>query len=402
MFDSFIILIALSIACFLAFSRRLTSSSAWKATVTPLASIMGSGFLISAPLLAGIVGNRAIIFMTILLVIAFLVGSVIRFNIKHFEPIEHRHKGIANDIALLSRIVLAGAYFISITYYLQLLSVFVLRIFNSNTDVTANILTTSILVFISTIGIWKGLDKLEIVEKYSIAINLGVIGTLILSLLIYNLRLFFDGNWRLPEISSSVNFADFRVLLGMLIIVQGFETSRYLGSEHPAAVRIKTMRNAQIISSMIYLLFIALATILFKTGIGSDVTAIINMTKPVAMVLPFMLTLAAIGSQFSAAVADESGSGELIEDLSNKKFEARYAYLLVLFITITITWASNVNEIIAYASRAFAFYYFLQCVVAFILSYQDREIKNRALNLSKFFFLALICLAVFILGIPSG
>ena len=65
------------------------------------------------------------------------------------------------------------------------------------------------------------------------------------------------------------------------------------------------MRNAQLMSAAIYVLFISLATVLFHDGLGADVTAIIGMTKPVAGVLPVLLSVAAIGSQFSAAVYRE-------------------------------------------------------------------------------------------------
>ena len=47
-----VVVIGLSVAGVLAFYRPLRESSVWKATVTPLASIMGSGFLVSAPLMA--------------------------------------------------------------------------------------------------------------------------------------------------------------------------------------------------------------------------------------------------------------------------------------------------------------------------------------------------------------
>jgi hypothetical protein len=50
-----------SFAVYLAFSKRLAASSNWRATVTPLASIMDSGFLVVAPLLGVIVGNLAVI-----------------------------------------------------------------------------------------------------------------------------------------------------------------------------------------------------------------------------------------------------------------------------------------------------------------------------------------------------
>jgi hypothetical protein len=59
--DILIPALALGLAGFLSFSPRIVKSSDWKATVTPLASIMGSGFLVSAPLLAGVVGSLAVV-----------------------------------------------------------------------------------------------------------------------------------------------------------------------------------------------------------------------------------------------------------------------------------------------------------------------------------------------------
>nr|WP_319395326.1 hypothetical protein [uncultured Desulfobacter sp.] len=403
MLNSIIIIIALIVGCYFAFSKRLSRSSNWKATVTPLASIMGSGFLISAPLLAGIVGNLAVICMAVLLVTAYLVGEAIRFNIRYFEPIENRGRGPAQNVAFFSRIVLTCAYFISITYYLQLLSAFLLNSFNMNNDIMANWITTALLVTIGGIGMWRGLYELERVEKYAVALNLGMIGALLAGLCIYNVQLAAGGQWELPRISSAVNFHDLRVLLGLLIVVQGFETSRYLGQEHPADQRIRTMRTAQLIATGIYLTFIALATILFHKNLGSDVTAIIGMSTPVASVLPVLLSVAAIGSQFSASVADTSGAGGLIQDILQGKLSIRVTYFLIIIITVALTWVTNVNEIIAYASRAFALYYTLQCIVAWIVARQNRNSLNRsAPRLWLFGTLALICLGVFILGIPSG
>jgi hypothetical protein len=400
--NTIIIIVAIALAGYLALSKRLAASSSWKATVTPLASIMGSGFLVSAPLLAGTVGNLALVCMALLLVLAFLVGGAIRFNIRHFEPIENKGHGPAQDIAFLSRIVLVGAYFISITYYLQLLAAFVLNAVGVKNDMAANAITTALLVTIGGIGMWKGLRKLESVEKYAISLNLGMIGALLVGLVVYNVQRVLGGTWALPDISSSINFHDMRVLLGLLIVVQGFETSRYLGDEHPAEQRIATMRAAQLISTAIYLVFIGLATVLFHDGLGSDVTAIIGMTKPVAVVLPLLLSVAAIGSQFSASVADNSGAGGLIEDITRRKLPMRYAYLLILIVTVALTWETNVNQIIAYASRAFALYYLLQCLVAFVVAWQKKDLARRSLRLALFASLALICALVFALGIPSG
>jgi hypothetical protein len=397
-----IIILALAVAAFLTFSPRLAKSSGWKATVTPLASIMGSGFLVSAPLLAGIVGNLALFCMALLLGLAYLVGGAIRFNIQHFEPIENKGHGPAQDIAFLSRVVLVAAYFISVTYYLQLLAAFLLNALDIDSLFLSHLITTALLVLIAGIGMWRGLDELATVEKYAVSLNLGMIGALLVALAVYNFKLLIGGEWTLPAISSVIDFKDLRVLLGLLIVVQGFETSRYLGSQYPAQLRISTMRTAQILSAGIYLVFIGLSTVLFRDGMGADVTAIITMTLPVAIVLPVLLSIAAIGSQFSAAVADSSGAGGLLEDITHHKLPVRYGYLLILLVTVALTWATDVNEIIAYASRAFALFYMLQCLVAFFVALQLKDLNHRLLRLMKFAFLAVVCGLVFALGIPSG
>lgn len=395
-----IILISILLAAFLAFSRKLTNSTNWKATLTPLSSIMGSGFLVSAPLLAGIVGIYAVFCMGALLILSYYVGSAIRFNIQKFEPIEEKI-GLTQNIALLSRIVLAGAYFVSITYYLQLLAAFSLSAAGINNPLIANIITTALLSSIGIIGMWKGLSVLEKVEKYAVSLNLGMVGALMFALVFYNIKLATTGDWSLPIIDSTIDLKDLRVLLGLLIVVQGFETSRYLGAEYSAKQRISSMKTAQVLSSIIYLLFISLATVLFHGGLKADVTAIIEMIKPISLVLPILLTIAAIVSQFSASVADNAGASGLVQDLTHYKLPIRYIYLFILIITIFLTWETNVNQIIAYASRAFALFYALQCVVAFLVAKQVPNVKGRNAKLCKFAVLATICLIVFIFGIPS-
>ncbi len=395
MLSAIIIIVALAAGGYLALSKRLAKSAGWKATVTPLASIMGSGFLVSAPLLAGVVGNLAVVCMAVLLVLAYLLGGVIRFNIRHFEPIENE-RGAAQDVAFLSRVVLVGAYFISVTYYLQLLAAFALNVAGIDSPLAARLVTTGLLLLIGGIGIWRGLDALEKVEKYAVSLNLGMIAALLVGLAVYNVGRWTDGTWALPDISSDIDLHDLRVLLGLLIVVQGFETSRYLGDSHPAEQRIATMRTAQLVSTGIYLVFLALATVLFHDGLGADVTAIISMCKPVAVVLPILLTVAAIGSQFSAAVADNSGAGGLIEDITKHRLPMRFAYLLILLVTIAVTWETDVNAIIAYASRAFALYYMLQCVVALLVARKLRQ------DVLRYAVLAVLCLLVFAFGVPTG
>lgn len=402
MINVIILVSAIALAGYLNFSKKLKKSSDWSATVTPLASIMGSGFLVSAPLLGGLVGGYAVICISILLVIAYTVGGVIRFNIQYFEPLEKKktHEA-AHSIALLSRLVLAGAYFISVSYYLQLLAVFSLSFLGYENQTTAHIITTVLLTVIGSIGILKGLSVLEKVEKYAVSLNLAVIGSLLLALVIYNIMLVSEGNWHLPETPSKISIDDFRILLGLLIVVQGFETSRYLGDEHSPEQRIRTMKFAQLISSIIYVSFISLTTVLFHDGLGADVTAIIQLTAPIAVVLPLLISFAAIGSQFSAAVADNAGAGGLLGEISGNKIPLKYAYLLIFLVTVMITWETNVNQIISFASRAFALFYFLQCLVAAAVVFKSKSFENRNFKIAKFLSISVICLIVFLFGLSS-
>ncbi|REG85010.1 hypothetical protein [Marinomonas pollencensis] len=400
MLNFFIVAIAICVFLYLAFSSRLARSERWKATVTPLASIMGSGFLVVAPLLADSVGYFAVFCMAILLLLAYAVGGAIRFNIRHFEPIEHQ-RGPAQTVSFVSRIVLAAAYFISVTYYLQLLSAFLLNAFGYSSELWSNIITSLILLFIGGVGMWRGLSQLEKIESYAVSLNLGMIAGLLFALALYNIRLVSTGSWHLPTLDSTIDLHDLRVLLGLLIVVQGFETSRYLQSEHPAELRISTMRLAQWISAGIYIVFLSLMTVLFQHGMGADVTAITSMVAPVAILLPILISVAAIGSQFSASVADTSGAGGLVEDIAQEKIPVRYAYLLVLIVTLFLTWATDVNAIIAYASRAFALFYTLQSATAAIVAYQTKTLEKRTQKVRLFSLISLLCLLVFLFGLPS-
>ncbi len=393
-----LVVLALVVCAVLLLSRRIVQSSDWQATVTPLASIMGSGFLVSAPLLASSVGNYAVLCMMALLLLAYCVGSAIRFNIIHFEPIAE-HKGAPQAVALVSRLALTIAYLISVSYYLKLLAAFVLSNLGIDSQWIANSISTILLIVIASVGVIKGLSSLERLERYAVSLNLAVITALIAALIYANLHLSLTTGWKLKSLWPELGIEQWRILLGLLIVVQGFETSRYIGDEHSPKQRIKTMRWAQMISSVIYILFLGLATILFEDDMDTNVTGIISMVAPIAIVLPLLLSVAAIGSQFSAAVADNSGAGGLIQEVFHRKLSLRQSYMFIFIATLMLTWLTDVNEIIAYASRAFAFYYFLQCMVALMLNKQYCSLLHwRSLSFAS---VAIVCLLVFLLGIPA-
>ena len=59
---------------------RLSGARLWRATITPLASIIGSGFLVLGPILKGSYGFLAPGIMLALCAAAYLFGGAIRFN----------------------------------------------------------------------------------------------------------------------------------------------------------------------------------------------------------------------------------------------------------------------------------------------------------------------------------
>ncbi len=395
--NALLLAVAIVIAVIL-FQPRLWQSADWRAMVTPLASIIGSGFLVAAPLLAHAVNGWALFAMAAIVVMAYAIGEVIRYNIRYVEPLLNSHQGSKLLLAVehLSSLVLSIAYVISVAFYLRLLASFVLRAIEVESELLANTITTGIVVFIALIGVWRGLGGLEKVEKTAVNINLSIIVALLVGLAWYDISGLLQA-----EVEISYRPVDnwpyaLQLLAGILIIVQGFETSRYLGSEYDADRRIRTMRYAQILSGAIYLLFIGLSLPLLGDFHESrNETAIIEFSAMVAGVLPAMLIVAAVVSQFSASVADTAGSGGLISEFSGYRLTPRWGYLLVAAIATVLIWSTSIFEIITIASRAFALYYLLQCVVALIASRgRGHFIQQTGMVATAFLLLLVVLFAV--------
>jgi len=110
--------------------------------------------------------------------------------------------------------------------------------------------------------------------------------------------------------------------------------------------------------------YICLLAYVFERGILKlTETAIIDIMGIVAPILPLLLVAATLATQFSAAIADTSGCGGLLGELSRNRISARISYGLLTGVVLALTWSINIFEIINYASRAFAAYYFLQALI---------------------------------------
>lgn len=388
------ILAAVALTAALLVWPRLSRSISWRAMITPLASIIGSGFLVLGPILNTSYGKYAPLIMAALCGVAYLFGHAIRYNIAMISTAAARPK-LALKLETAASWMLAFAYVISVTYYLNLLGAFGIRLTPFDSPTNARILTTAAFVVILIIGWTRGFSALERLEQFSVGIKLAIIAGLLVGMMFYFADRTAQGALLLnpPTLSgwSAVTLA-----FGLLITVQGFETSRYLSETYTAPMRIKSMKYAQALSTMIYLIYILLLAYVFAPdALDLSETAIIDMMQIVAPILPFLLIIAALSAQFSAAIADTGGAGGLVEELTANRMKPRHAYAALVAVGLMLTWAADVFQIIAYASRAFALYYGLQAGIAAITAAKDSR-KNLA---SWWFgFLAIFGLVIAVFG----
>jgi hypothetical protein len=341
------------------------------ATSSPLASIFGSGFLVIVPILAGAVGPYSTFAMMAVCALAYAVGSVIRHNIKHAEPVLADHPPeMTLGLERTADLALVLAYVISVSLYLHILSAFVLGGFGIDNEFGENVLTTAVIAAITAIGVFAGLQKLEILEKWALYITLVIIVLLAIGFAVYDFNAWRSTQGiKFPAAADHSVWEILTIIAGTLIVVQGFETTRYLGGEFNARVRVNASRVSQIISTGVYVIFVTLALPLVYLLNGQyDDNSLIKLTGFASTLLVVPLIVAAALSQFSAAVADTTAATGNMAEVTHGELKAKWGYLAVGAGAIALTWSADTYEIIALASRAFAFYYMLQCLVAISVS----------------------------------
>jgi hypothetical protein len=294
-------------------------------------------------------------------------GDVIRYNIVHVEPLlADKPAESTLSFERASDLALVLAYVISVCLYLHILSSFVLSGFDADTELNENILTTAIIVLIVAVGIIKGRAMLESLEQWALCITLLIILLLLLGFGHYDWVAWQSpAGITLPKMLDHTSWQMLTIVAGTLIVVQGFETPRYLGKIYDAKVRVSASRWSQLISTVVYVVFVALALPLLHRLNGQyDDNSLIKLTGLASALLVVPLIIAAAMSQFSAAVADTLTATGNMEELTHGHLKAKWAYLIIGGGAISLAWSASTLEIVALASRAFAFYYMLQCFVA--------------------------------------
>ncbi len=389
--QNYLIILVTALAGAILLYPKLATAPLWRATITPLASIIGSGFLVLGPILISAFGQYAPVAMAALCLVAYLFGAVIRFNIRYLSS----HPETKNGFETFASWALAFAYIVSVAYYLNLLGAFAVSMTPFNDASSAKLVTSAVFVLVLIVGWTKGFHALEGMEQVTVGLKLAIIVGLL-----FGLVWFFAQNVTANTLhlnpATLYGWQAVALFAGLIVTVQGFETSRYLGDEYSPETRITSMKLAQWISTAIYMLYITLLSYTFSSdGLALNETAIIDMMAVVAPVLPILLIVAAISAQFSAAVADTGGSGGLITELTHSRLSPRGGYVVLVVAGLILTWMMSVFEIISYASRAFALYYAIQAFIAAKHAWAEEKKAGRAIG---FAILGLLGLGIAAIG----
>ena len=194
--------------------------------------------------------------------------------------------------------------------YLHIMAAFVLGGLGLDSALNESLLATVTIVIIVVIGVTRGLKKLEALEQWALYVTLLIILVLIAGFANYTFAAAGSSTGLiLPEATTASAWETVTVLAGTLIVVQGFETTRYLGEIYDAPTRIDGSRWAQIIATAVYLVFVGFALpIVYNLHGQYDDNSLIQLAGFAAGILVIPLVIAAALCQFSAAVADTLGA----------------------------------------------------------------------------------------------
>lgn len=368
------------------------------ASVTPLASILGSGLLIIVPVLERTLGALSVFGAVAICGLAWLIGTIIRHNV---IVVEQRHTAGTLDrctarTETLADAVIVVAYVISVALYLRIMAQYLVGFFDSAGSAVAEpviaCVAVAVIVAIGAVRGFAGLDRLDRVSLIAVLVLTTVLGGV---LLFHDVSAVATDSLRLPPLTSLDPISTLLVLGGIVITVQGFETVRFLGDQYDARTRVWASRLAQLVASSIYIGFVAVATPAMGLGTpaGADNT-LLDITARIAPWLALPLVLSAVLSQFSAAVADTAAADGNLRGL-RRWFTGPRPYLVSGAAAIALAATVPTLIIVAVASRAFAAYYALQAVIAMRTS-------TGALRKAGFGTLALLMLVVTLFAEPAG
>lgn len=366
---------------------RIRTSLVCRAALTPLSSILGSGFLLAIPLLSYLAGAYAPVILFLFLSLAYMVGSAIRYNIMHVE--ESINKKLVT-IDQSSAIILSFAYVGSITFYIMLMSSIVIHAFGVEDDFQQKIVSSLVVLSLALVGKLDGIHLMEHIEYYTVKIKFGLIAGFICSLGFFSIFAGDGGGDRHVINLEQILQTNYVYILGAFLAVQGFECCRYMGKVHSRIIRIKAMRIAQLLSAIVFLLFSISFVKLMDVDVVPSAHLMLDVIYKVSPLyfVPFVL-LAVLG-QLGAATADKVGVSCLLHQLTNYRVSVENLFVAVGAVSLSLIWMLDVFELMVLATRLFVIYYAMQCMVAAIHCFKEGSLMRLSV------YACLSCIMLFI------
>jgi hypothetical protein len=398
LFNSIIAVITLASLAWILYRPKVQESSTYKATVVPLAGIMDVGFIVFSPVIILLFGYDATWVMLGLCTLGILTGFAISYNINNYEPLIGKPDPLHrwNSIALWA---LIAATVVNEAYRAVLLMTLV---FLPLGDLySPGLVTATAAVLLGILAIYafaKGLISLNNLANKSAAFNLSAIAAVVVAFGTFNVQQLVGGDFDWPHFNAPDDAEAFRKLLGLFVLVQGFESSRYIGAYFSADERVRTMRSAQYISSAVYVVFVLFSLVLFAhVMVPHNATAIFEVSKQVSAFLPFLIMAAALGSQLSAIVDDTQTRSEMLVGQLGDRLPRQWTFPLFLVPAILVVLLTDVSSVVALASRVFAAYYLSQALIAGRLAWR----AERWAWVAFFAGIALAMAVVAVFGLPT-
>ena len=102
----------------------------------------------------------------------------------------------------------------------------------------------------------------ERLQRLAVPRHLAAVIGVVVAFFVANVQEMLGGRWDLGP-SPEMGTEEIRKMIGLFAIVQGFEASRYIGVRFAAERRISTMRIAQIVSTVVFVIFMVTLLLAF-------------------------------------------------------------------------------------------------------------------------------------------
>ncbi|MGI9601524.1 MAG: hypothetical protein ACR2QE_06555 [Acidimicrobiales bacterium] len=372
---------------------RVQRSERYQAMVVPLANIMDVGFIMLSPAVVLLAGYAAPLAMLGVCLVAIATGFVISYNIRNYEPLRDTGDP-AEKVERTAQWALLAASIVNIAYYTLLLMALLLLPFDAFTQGRQTFLGAVYLGGIALIGYLGGMAWLNKQGDRTTAFNISAVIGVLVAFLIYNVQQLLGGRWEVGE-SPAVGTEDIRKIIGLFAMVQGFEAARYIGVRFAAETRISTMRLAQYISTAVFTVLVLSLMVLFLPpgDNAAEGTAIFFAAEQIGDAFPWLLLVAAIGSQTAAIIGATSSRSDM---LVTAKVPRKLSFLAILLPAILVLLFTDINVAVNLASRVFATYFMVQAALSGYLARRKGEPKMVAFSA----LIGLIMATILIFGLP--